>query len=407
MKSILFVDDESKILDGIKRMLHGDRHRWNLQFVVGGQAALLAFETGSFDVVISDMLMPGMDGATLMGHIRERSPKTARIILSGFSDAILSARAASVAHRFLSKPCSATDLQSAIEHVCTLQELVCSPEICRIVGSVGELPSHSTTFIKLREAVANPDASMVIVASIIEQDIAMSAKILQLTNSAFFGLAQKVSNLQNAVAYLGMETIKNLALASEAFRMFLPDARVPQSVCDSIQQHSLRAAAIAAVLPLNRETRELTILAAHLHDIGRLFLASTMPLEFCSTLDLSLERGCKPFEAEEQLLGTSHAEIGAYLLGLWGIPNLAVEAIAHHHRPTRISHSEMDCTVAVYLADFLAHELDAHPTGSMGCEVSEADRACLETLNLISKLDAFRELALQSCNESGSRSDSI
>jgi putative nucleotidyltransferase with HDIG domain len=401
MKSILFVDDDSNILDGIRRMLHADRDRWTLQFAVGGASALKACESCSFDVVISDMLMPGMDGATLMGHIRDRFPSTARVILSGYTDAALSARAAGVAHRFLVKPCSAAELQSTIERVCTLQELICAPEIRKIVASVGELPSLSTTLIDLRKAVNDPDASIGAVAAVIEQDIAMAAKVLQLTNSAFFGLAQKVTNLPTAVSYLGMETIKNLALASEAFRIFRPDSRVPQSVCDSIQKHSLGAAAIASALPLDRENHELTVVAALLHDIGKLFLASTMPDQFCSSLTLASVKRCTAFEAETEILGTSHAEIGAYLLGLWGIPNLAVEAIAHHHQPTRIPHSGFDCSIAVYLADYLSHELDAHPSGSMGFEVAEPDRVLLETLQLLPILDTFRELALHSCCSSG------
>ena len=95
-----FVDDESKILDGIRRSLYADRDRWDMQFVVGGAAALEACEASSFDIVISDMRMPGMDGATLLKHIRDRFPNTARIILSGFSDAALSTQAVAVAHRF-------------------------------------------------------------------------------------------------------------------------------------------------------------------------------------------------------------------------------------------------------------------------------------------------------------------
>jgi HD-like signal output (HDOD) protein len=136
-------------------------------------------------------------------------------------------------------------------------------------------------------------------------------------------------------------------------------------------------------------------MAALLHDIGRLFLASSMPDEFCSVLARCSERGCKPFEAEEELLGTSHAEIGAYLLALWGLPNLAVEAIAHHHRPTRIPHSGFDCAAAVYVADLLAHEMDDHPEDSSGLEIEDSDRACLETLGVFSMFAEFRELALQ------------
>jgi len=240
------------------------------------------------------------------------------------------------------------------------------------------------------------------VAEIVERDIAMSAKVLQLANSAFFGLARRVTSLSSAVSYLGMETIKNLALTSEVFRVFVPDSRVPQSVCDSIQQHAIRAAAIAGALPVERGTRDITTVAVLLHDIGSLFLASAMPAEFCAVLSQVRDRKCKSFEAEEELLGTSHAEIGAYLLGLWGIPNLAVEAIAHHHHPTRIPHTAFDCTVAVYVADLLADELEDHPEGSTGVEIAESDRACLESLGILNKIPEFRELALEHFKEDAS-----
>jgi HD-like signal output (HDOD) protein/CheY-like chemotaxis protein len=395
VKRILFVDDESKILDGIRRMLHAERKRWDMQFAVGGEAALRACEAGSFDVVISDMRMPGMDGATLLGHIRDRFPSTARIVLSGYAEVALATRAVPVAHRFLAKPCNAAELQATIERVCTLQDILCTPEIRRVVGAVGELPSLSSTFTSLTQAVRNPNTSMTQVSDIIEQDVAMAAKVLQLVNSAFYGLAQSVTSLQSAVSHLGMETIKNLALASETFRVFAPNSRIPQSVCETMQRHAHRTAAIAGTLPVDRKTRDVTVVAALLHDIGRLILASKMPDKFCSALSRAGERKCEPFEAEEELLGTSHAEIGAYLLGLWGIPNLAVEAIAHHHHPTRIPHSGFDSSIAVYVADLLAHELDAHPQDSTGSELGESDRACLETLGILHRFAEFRELAIQ------------
>jgi len=226
----------------------------------------------------------------------------------------------------------------------------------------------------------------------------MSAKVLQLTNSAFFGLAQRVTSLSSAVSLLGMETIKNMALTSEVFRVFVPDNRIPQSICDSIQRSALSAAAIAVALPLEKGTRDITAVAALLHDIGSLFLASVMPGQYCAVLARATERGCKPFEAEEELLGTSHAEIGAYLLGLWGIPTLAVEAIAHHHHPTRIPHSGFDCTVAVYVANLLAHELEAHPQDTTGLELDKGDRDCLETLGVMPRFAALRQLGLQTRN---------
>jgi HD-like signal output (HDOD) protein len=121
-----------------------------------------------------------------------------------------------------------------------------------------------------------------------------------------------------------------------------------------------------------------------------------MPTEFCSVLARAKERGCKPFEAEEELLGASHAEIGAYLMGLWGLPSLAVEAIAHHHHPTRTPHSGFDAAIAVYVADLLEDELTTHPEGAMEFEMAESDRACLETLGVLPRYAEFRQLALQS-----------
>jgi HD-like signal output (HDOD) protein len=398
MKNILFVDDESKILDGLRRMLHADRTRWNIEFAVGGEAALQACESAAFDVVISDMRMPGMDGATLLGHIRDRLPSAARIILTGYSEISLAARSVHVAHRFLAKPCNAAELRTTIERLCTLQDVLCAAEIRQVIGTVGALPSLSTTYTALTQALSQPNSSIDQVTRILEHDVAMSAKVLQLVNSAFFGLAQTVTSLQNAAAYLGMETIKNLALASEAFRIFVPDSRISESVFEAIQQHAWASASIAVALPLESRTRDVTVLSALLQDVGRIVLASKMPDTFCSVQARAKERGCEPFEAEEEILGTSHAEIGAYLLGLWGLPNLAVEAIAHHHHPNRIPHSGFDSSVALYVAGLLAYELKTHPRDETGAELREFDRTCLDGLGLLPRFAEFRKLAVENSN---------
>jgi len=395
MKRILFVDDESKVLDGLRRMLYAERKRWEMEFALSGEAALRAFEQEPFDVVVSDMRMPEMDGATLLGHIRDRYPGSARVILSGYAEPTLSTRAVSVAHRYLAKPCNSSELLSIIERLCALQDLLCAPELRKIVGAIGQLPSLSNTYTSLTTAVRNPDASLEEVADIIEQDVAMAAKVLQLVNSAFFGLARRVATLQAAVGYLGVETIKNLALASEAFRVFVPHPRVPLSECEAIQRHAHRAAAIAATLPLEPAYRDATVVAALLHDAGSLVLGCAAPDAFCGARTMAAERRCKVFEAEEELLGTSHAEIGACLLGLWGLPNISVEAIAHHHRPDRITHSSFDSTIAVYVADLLDEELEAHPQDATGLQLEEPARKRLDAIGVLPRYAEFRALALQ------------
>jgi len=394
MKRILFVDDDPGILDGIRRMLHADRDRWEMEFVLGGEAALQACEKNSFDIVVSDMRMPSMDGATFLAHMRDRHPATARIVLSGHCAVEAATRVIPVAHRFLAKPCSSKDLQGAIEGVCVLQELLARPELCRVVGSIGQLPALSSTYTALSKAVMNSETPLGKIAEIIEKDMAVSAKVLQLVNSAFFGLAQRVTTLRSAVGYLGMDTIKNLVLVTETVQVFVPDKRIPPSAHQHLQAHAQRVAGIVARLPLDPRLRDVTILAALLHNIGRLIFASRLPDQFCATLALANQLGCPIHEAEEQLLGISHAEAGAYLLGLWGIPHIAVEAIAHYLHPTRVPHSTFDSSVALYVANLLA-SAPLNGNGSPTSALDESHRRCLEELGILNRLPEFRELALR------------
>ena len=395
VKRILFVDDEAKVLDRLRRMLYCKRKHWDMHFALGADAALKACEATSFNVVVSDMRMPGMDGATLLGHIRDRFPGAARIVLSGHAEPGMHTRVLSVAHRFLNKPCDSIELQATIERVCTLQETLSAVELRKIVGEVSELPSLSTTYLALMQAAQDPTLTVAGVAAIINKDIAMSAKVLQLANSAFFGLARNTASLQDSVAHLGIDTIKNLALATDVFRVLAPSSHVPSCVWEAMQQHGVHAAAIAAQLPVAKQNREVAVLAALCHDVGKLLVAYKMPDLFSEIQARVQANKCKDFEAEEELLGFSHAEIGAYILGLWGIPDLVVEAIAHHHHPLRIPHSDFEGSIAVYVVNLLTHELEDRKDGSTGSQLSESDRSNLGTLGLLPRVSEFRELAIR------------
>jgi HD-like signal output (HDOD) protein len=384
MKRILFVDDDSKVLDGIRRMLHADRKQWEVQFAGGGEAALQLCESMEFDVVVSDMRMPIMDGAALLEQIKRHHPSTARIILSGHSTAEAALRAVPVAHRFLAKPCNAAELRTTIECVLNLQDLLCRPELRKIVGAVGRLPAMSSTYAALTHAIANPTSSIVEIVHIVEQDPAISAKVLQLVNSAFFGLRQNVTKLHDAVSYLGMNVIRSLVLVTDTFSAFKPHPDIPVTEFERIRDHAHKSAVIAARLPLKAGARDLAVIASLLQDVGILVLASKLPEQFLAVQALSQKQGCPTFEAEQQLLGTTHGEIGAYLLGLWAIPQLIVEAIAHHHHPARIPHLGFDISIATYVADLLARQQStAGPLSEK--PLSNSDRETLEALAILSQ----------------------
>lgn len=395
MKRILFVDDERNVLDGIRRMLRSCRNVWEMEFAESGEKALEACGQRPFDVVISDLRMPGMDGARLLSEVRDRYPGIARIILSGYSDADLSAKAVPVAYRVLAKPCDATELRETIESVCTLQDVILQPALRRVIGTIGELPTLSATYLRLSQAVQDKDASVAMIARIVEQDVGMTAKILQVVNSGFFGASDRVVNVAQAVGYLGLDVIKTLALHSETFRVFVPHAGIPVSFWRRMQRHSQQAALVAGTLPLAAEVREVTMVAALLHDAGIFALASAIPKQFALVLDQMKRTSCTQVEAEEEMFGTSHAEVGAYLMGLWGMGPQGVEALAHHHRPSRIHHKGMDCSLAVYVSNLIARDLQGDPGGSDRNGLSAADQRELDAVGLADQYAGLRARAMR------------
>jgi len=366
MRRVLFVDDEPRVLEGLRRMLRPQRHDWEMAFAPGGEAALALMEASTFDVIVSDMRMPGIDGATLLCRVRELYPQMVRIVLSGHTELSTALQVVPVAHQFLTKPCDAEMLRVAIERACHLRALLNDESIRRPVTALGDLPSLPRTYEALAQALADPDASLQKVARIIEQDVGISAKVLQLVNSAFFGIAHSMTNIQSAVSFLGINTLKNLVLSVEIFRAFKPKRDLPGFSLEKLQHHAQLTAHIAARLPVPKHLADVALVAGMLHDVGKLILAWRLSGHFEKVLAESLGARCAVYKVEERLDGFSHAEIGAYLLGLWGLPYTVVEAVALHHGPNRVPHQNFDAISAVYAANLLAHELEESASGAKG-----------------------------------------
>jgi len=395
MKRILIVDDEQIVLDGMRRMLESQRDRWDMHFVRSGESALDACVDQPFDVVLADVRMPGLDGIALLQILRERSPECARVLLSSQADLSHAARGTEVAYRVLAKPLHQQELVTNLERIFTLQESFTTAAMRTIVGRIGGLPSLSRTYTALALAVRDPESSIAQVADIVEQDVAMTAWVLQIVNSGFFGLAKTMSNVSAAVSYLGMDTIKNLALATETFTLFAPAPGIPVNFLEAMHRRAERAAIAVSALPINLRERDVSVVAALLHDIGELVIASRMPDQFNAAAAMATERGCPSYEAEETLLGVSHAELGAYLLGLWGVRGTIAEAVAHHHRPQRVRHFGFDSAAAVYVAALIADEIETHPNDTAAAELRESDRESLTALGLAERYPVFRARAIK------------
>jgi HD-like signal output (HDOD) protein len=300
------------------------------------------------------MRMPGMDGAAVLAQAEKKFPSTARIILSGYSQYEAALRALPVCHRFLSKPLRADELRMVLLRTVALHRLLEDPAMRELVGGVKDLPARPTVYFQLRSALANPSSSMRHVARVVERDSGITGRLLRSVNNAFFAPSQRITSVEQAVTHLGTEMLTGLVLSLECFGNFEDTLAECALVPSSLERKAFLAATIASSLLTDRTQQQDAFLSALLHDSGLLLAAARQPKLVADAVQLAKSEGVSLPKAERKLWGTSHAEIGAYLLGLWGLPYTIVEGVARAQSHEQLLGSEIDVASAVYIAVALA-----------------------------------------------------
>ncbi len=391
MKRVLFVDDEPAVLDGLQRMLRVQRHEWEMLFAQSGAEALTLMDGQPVDVVVTDMRMPSMDGAQLLHEVMRRHPQTVRIVLSGHSDKEAALRSVGPTHQYLAKPCDAETLKETVARACALRELLHSEHLKGLVSQVRTLPSLPHLYLKIVEEVQSPDASLQRVGEIIAQDIGMTAKVLQLVNSAFFGLRRHITQPGQAVSLLGLETVKALVLSVKLFTSF-DQTVMTRAHLTALWEHSLRAALLAkqvlSATAADRKHVDYAFMGGLLHDAGKLVLATDLAAQYREALALAAAENLSEPEAERRVFNATHGEVGAYLLGLWGLPDPIVEAVAFHHHPADCAAKTLGPVAAVHIANALDHE--TRPGATPGAKF---DMEYLARLGVADQLVSWRKLA--------------
>ena len=402
MKRILFVDDEPAVLEGLRNLLRKQRRRWEMTFALGGKAALEELEKAPFDVVVSDMRMPGMDGAELLRKVKDLYPGIARVVLSGHADQEMVTRALPVAQQYLSKPCDGEVLRGVIERVCELQALVAGTAVRDIVGRLDKLPSIPETYTLLTRSIEDPSARTDDIARIVQRDPAMCAKVLQLVNSAYFGLSRPLSSVNQAISYLGLDLLKGLALTLNVFAS--TEKRSASGISfEKLQQRSIVIAKLAKLFISDPKEAEAAFTAGLVHDVGVIILALSMPDRFGEFTRLAAESGTHTYDIERERLGATHAEVGGFLLGVWGLPLPIVEAVAYHHRlPT--PRERLDVALAVHMAVLLGESALGVPGAEQRAQ--GLDMAPLEAIGVAGELPRWRELAAREAHTMLSRDES-
>ncbi|MET0387784.1 MAG: HDOD domain-containing protein [Polyangiales bacterium] len=350
----LFVDDDPAILSGLGRLLRPHRQELVGEFVGSGSDALARLALESFDIVVTDMRMPGMDGAALLEELQRSYPHVIRIALSGHSDVRDAMRAVPVAHQFLAKPCDASTLKSVLLRAAGLHRLLRDRELQTLAAGMRDVPARPKTYTALAARLADPKATAGNIADLIVRDVALSANLLRIVNSAFFGLPRRVTSIESAVSYLGTTMLGSLILANAATTALGPRARKHGYDLQLNESYSLLSANVAMQLFDNKDDREDAFAAALLQNVGELLLVAAAPERALAAFVRARETGV-PLEAAERELGVvSHAHVGAYLLGAWGLPYSLVEAVAHHHEPLAVEHDKLELVDAAYLGGLLA-----------------------------------------------------
>jgi len=360
-KRLLFVDDEPMVLNGLRRSLHGMRQAWDMQFVESAEAALQALEKEPYDAIISDMRMPSMDGADLLDQVKQRYPDTVRMILSGQASRGALFRSIAPAHQFLSKPCDPQELTNRLSQAFAMRDLLSNQSVKMVVSRLRSLPSLPALYEEVMAQMHSEEPSFAQIARIISRDVGMATKILQLANSAFMGTSGRVSSLLQALTLIGLDNVRTLVLSVNVFSQFDGNARVAANL-PCLWDHSVAvsklAQQIAAAENCPKALLEECFTAGLLHDLGKLVLMAEFPKE---CLEVYAAKSDTRANVERERIGCTHAEVGAYLMSIWGLPFPLAHAVAFHHHPSETAETKFSPLTAVHAADAIASETDPSP----------------------------------------------
>jgi putative nucleotidyltransferase with HDIG domain len=351
---ILFVNDDQNFIDRLQLALQPQLDKWDVFYANSGEEALAVLDAQTVDLVITDRKMSGMDGVELLEAVMLRHPEIVRLLLSDRAEPSLVMQTSGVVHQFISQHCTPAAIITIIERAVSLRRLLQDSNLKNTISEMDTLPSLPTLYLEMLNELHSEDPSLRKVGQIVSKDPGMTAKILQLANSAYFSLRRHLSNPVEAVAYLGVDHIQTLVLAYHAFSQFKPHRKIRFSM-DLFWEHSYSTAMQAKTIASDEEAPADIIndsfTAGLLHDIGKLMLACRLPDQYALAVQEAVATRIPLWEAEHKWFSVTHAEVGAYLLGLWGLPESIVESVAYHHAPAQCPNQIFSALTALHAAD--------------------------------------------------------
>lgn len=334
-------------------------NRWSVDFAATGTDALEKLQAQTYDAVVTEIELAGVTAVDLLGQVKERSPLALRFVLSASSNHQALICALGAAHQIVGKPCKPAVLEKLIVNSLAMRMLLNDDRLHARIAQIDKLPVLPSIYNQLVKEMKSESVSVRRVADLIRGDIAITARVLQIINSAHFGMSRRVESVLQAVNLLGLDIIKTLVLTSGVFSQF-EESGLPGFLLDEIYSHSLAvgtgAQHLANAMGLSNRQAEEALTAGALHDIGKLVLVTNFETEARQIVKSVQQQQLPLHEAERQVLGVSHCEIGAHLLSLWGLSDQILEAVAFHENPQSAAQPTLGVLTAVHLANAFDHD---------------------------------------------------
>ncbi|NLP01092.1 MAG: HDOD domain-containing protein [Fibrobacter sp.] len=227
--------------------------------------------------------------------------------------------------------------------------------IKRITESIIGLPTLPTVVSKMIELVDNPKTSAASLARLISTDQALTARILKLANSAYYGFPREISTVNMAIVVIGFNTVKDMGLSLSVFDVFKNLENTPLFDISRFWEHSIACGVASRMLARNYRSRFAgeAFVAGLLHDIGKVILNQYFHTEFIQIMNRT-SSGMTLDEAEKEVIGTSHSRIGAWLAEKWNLPRIISDTILNHHTPWESKQDPVFVAI-VSIANYLCH----------------------------------------------------
>jgi HD-like signal output (HDOD) protein len=350
------VDDQEALLDVTVMSLRCMNKEWEVSGFNDPQAALEATKAHEPDAVLSDQMMPGMEGSKLLEGIRSVSPHTIRFIMSGYV-ALDKLTLITSAHQYIAKPFEAKKLKEMMQRSFAAQERIFNQGLQTVATSIRSIPSLPQAHHSLLKELEDNRTGNSTIARLIGDDPGLSIKVLQLANSALFGPGYTVSNLDDAVNCLGTEMLSAIVLSQSVFKHY-ELLRSKEIDLQKVWGHCWETACIAQRLCRERKLPfhmgEEAFLAGLLHEVGRFLLFDNFPDQFQIACDNARHEHISLAASMKQVLQTTPAQMSAYVLELWGLPDGVINSIGLLDNPGAETTGKFSMTTALYVAKHIA-----------------------------------------------------